>query len=117
MATVLVVDDDAGVRQLVVMILQRNGHNVLWASNGLEALMVYSSYRSHLDLVLTDVDMPEMNGIELATRIRARDPSKRILLMSGRAWDDPKGLGNGPMLSKPFLPDQLIAAVEGVLRV
>ena len=40
--------------------------------------MVYSSYRQNVDLILTDVDMPQMNGIELATRIRARDPSRRI---------------------------------------
>jgi CheY-like chemotaxis protein len=116
MAAVLVVDDDEGVRQLVVMLLEQHGHEVLWASNGLEGLMVYSSYRANLDLVLTDVDMPQMNGIELATRIRTRDPSKKILLMSGRASQDQNGPGNCPILSKPFLPDQLIAAVEGALK-
>lgn len=116
MATVLVVDDDAGVRQIVGMILKQNGHEVLWASNGLEALMVYTSYRSRLDLVLTDVDMPQMNGIELATRIRASDPSKKILLMTGRPLDDLEWPEDCPMLSKPFGPDQLIAALDSALK-
>jgi CheY-like chemotaxis protein len=115
MATVLVVDDDEMIRNLVVMLLKRNGHEVLWAANGLEALMVYSSYRARLDLVLTDIDMPQMNGIELAARIRARDPSGKILLMTGRAFDIPNGGEKLPLLTKPFRPDELIVAVEDAL--
>src|SRR5215471_1069024 len=116
MATVLVVDDDEGVRNLTAIILKMKGHEILTASNGLEALMVYSSYRQKVDLVLTDVDMPQMNGIELAGRIQARDPSKRILLMSGRAGDGSKDAERYPMLPKPFLPDQLTSAVESILK-
>src|SRR5258708_11704890 len=107
MAAVLVVDDDEGVRKLVVMVLEQHGYDVLWASNGLEGLMVYSSYRANLDLVVTDIDMPQMNGIELANRIHARDPSKKILLMTGGACDNQNESENGPMLSKPFVPNQL----------
>jgi CheY-like chemotaxis protein len=116
MATILLVDDDEGVGQIATLTLRQKGHDILPASNGVEALMVYSSYRLKIDLVLTDVDMPQMNGLELAARIRARDPSKRILLMSGRAVE---GLGNPenyPMLSKPFLPSQLVAAVDSALE-
>jgi CheY-like chemotaxis protein len=78
--------------------------------------MLYSSYRTKIDLVLTDVDMPQMDGIELADRIRALDPPKRILLMSGRALDDLDGSEKYPMLSKPFLPEQLMAAVDSALE-
>jgi len=116
MATILVVDDDDGVRQIAVMILKLKGHETLAASNGLEALMVYSSYRHDVDLVLTDVDMPGMNGIELANRVRDRDPSKKVLLMSGRAVAGIKGADAYPMLAKPFLPDQLVGAVDGILK-
>ena len=116
MATVLVVDDDEGVRNITAMILKQEGHDILQASNGLEALMIYSSYRQKIDLVLTDVDMPQMSGIELTGRIRARDPSKRILLMTGRAYDDLRYSEDCPMLVKPFLPDQLITAVDSVLK-
>src|SRR5580765_2536320 len=116
MATVLVVEDEEALRQLVVMLLQNKGHDVLQACNGLEGLMVYSSYRARLDLVLTDIDMPQMNGLLLATRIRALDPSRKILFMSGRPPENPDELGNSPLLSKPFRPDQLMAAVEGAMK-
>ena len=117
MAMVLLVDDDEGVGKIAALTLRQKGHDILFASNGLEALMVYSSYRQKIDLVLTDVDMPQMNGIELAARIRARDPSKKILFMSGRTFDDLGIPKNYPMLSKPFLPSQLVAAVDSALEV
>jgi CheY-like chemotaxis protein len=77
--------------------------------------MLYSSYRDRLDLVLSDIDMPQMNGLELTDRIRARDPLARILLMSGRAYEFPEGYKDVPLLPKPFLPDQLAVAVERLL--
>jgi CheY-like chemotaxis protein len=116
MAAVLVVEDNDAVRQLVVMLLEQKGHDVLSASNGLEGLMVYSSYHSRVDLVLTDVDMPQMDGIQLVARIRSQDPARKILFMSGRATEDSDRIGNCPILSKPFRPDQLMAAVETLLR-
>jgi CheY-like chemotaxis protein len=115
MATVLLVDDDEGVRMLATVVLKSHGLDILSASNGLEALMVYSSYRRIVDMVLTDVDMPQMNGLELASRIRARDPGRRILLMSGRPLNESDCPPDCVFLQKPFLPDQLIAAVDGVL--
>jgi CheY-like chemotaxis protein len=116
MAGVLVVDDDAGIRQLVVLILQQDGHDVLWAANGLEGLMVYFSYRTRIDLVLTDIDMPQMNGVDLAFRIRAQDPSRKIMLMSGRAPEGAKLPEDCRFLPKPFLPDQLLACVKEALK-
>lgn len=111
MATVLVVDDDSGVRKLAHFILEQSGQVVLTASNGVEALIIYTSYRSRLDVVLTDVNMPQMGGVELAARIHAMDPSKRIVLMSGSRLEKvPDYCG---MLSKPFRPDELIAALQG----
>jgi CheY-like chemotaxis protein len=115
MATVLLVDDDEGVRLLATVVLKSHGIHILSASNGLEGLMVYSSYRRIVDLVLTDVDMPQMTGIELAVRIRARDPGRRILFMSGRPLNDSDCPPDCGFLQKPFLPEQLIAAVDGVL--
>jgi CheY-like chemotaxis protein len=98
------------------MVLEQNGHSVLTACNGLEGLMVYSSYRARLDLVLTDIDMPQMNGMQLAERIRAQDPCRKIIFMSGRAPENPGGLAGCKVLSKPFQPAQLIATVECVLQ-
>ena len=116
MAAVLVVEDDPGVRNLVVLVLKQKGYDVLSASNGVEGLMVYTSYHSRVDLVLTDVDMPQMNGLELANRIRASDPSKKILIMTGGLSDDVNGCLACPILSKPFAPNQLLEAVEGILK-
>jgi DNA-binding NtrC family response regulator len=115
MATVLVVDDNPGVRQIVELVLKQKGFETMSASNGLEALMLYSSYRVDLDLVVTDIDMPQMNGIELAVRIRDLDPGKKILMMSGRVHSDAERKIDCPFLPKPFRPDQLIEAVNTAL--
>lgn len=115
MPTVLVVDDDEHVGRIAALILTQKGYEVLRASNGLEALMVYSSYRQRIDLVLIDVDMPQMNGFELAARIRARDPARRILLISGGASEDLGNQKDYPFLAKPFVSAQLLAAVETAL--
>jgi two-component system, cell cycle sensor histidine kinase and response regulator CckA len=115
MANILVVDDEPSLLQLVIMILKQNGHTVLSASSGVEALMLYSSYRSEVHLVLTDVQMPGMDGIELARRLRALNPSVKIVLMSGFVPDDielPKDL---QLLSKPFPPNLLVAVVDQTL--
>jgi CheY-like chemotaxis protein len=115
MANILVVDDDPSILQLVIVILTENGHTVLSASTGLEALMLYSSYRREVHLVLTDILMPGMDGIELAKRLRAINPTVKIMLMSGFVPDDieiPKSL---QLLKKPFLPDWLVAAVDQIL--
>jgi DNA-binding NtrC family response regulator len=117
MPRVLVVDDDEHVGRIAAIILMQKGYEVLQACNGLEALMVYSSYRQKIDLVLTDVDMPQMNGLELAGRIRGRDPARRILLMSGGTSEDLGNSKDHPFLAKPFLSTQLIAAVEAALTV
>jgi two-component system cell cycle sensor histidine kinase/response regulator CckA len=115
MATVLVVDDHPGMRQLARMILEQKGYVVLSASNGVEALMVYASYHSRFDVVLvTDVNMPQMGGIELAARIHAMDPSKRVVLMTGSILEEVPEYCT--MLTKPFQPDELTAAVEGVRK-
>jgi CheY-like chemotaxis protein len=113
MATVLVVDDDAALLRLAASILESAGHKVLRASNGVEALLLFQSYSSRLDLVLTDVDMPQMNGLELAARIRATRPASKVLLMSGGL---PPGISllpkAYPHLAKPFQPAALVEAVQ-----
>jgi two-component system, cell cycle sensor histidine kinase and response regulator CckA len=115
MASILVVDDEASLVQLVTMILRQSAYTVLSASSGVEALMVYSSYRTEVDLVLTDIMMPGMNGIELAQRIRALKPTVKILLMSGFTPDNIEVPGDLPLLKKPFLPARLIETVEAIL--
>jgi len=115
MATILIVDDDPAVLRLTSMILERNGYGIVRASNGLEALMLYTSYAQRLDLVLTDVDMPEMDGVELASRIRSTDPSAKVLLMSGRIPEGVQPSELDRVLLKPFRTERLLTAVRQVL--
>ena len=77
--------------------------------------MIYSSYADAIDLVLTDIEMPQMDGIELVARIRTLDPEKKILLISGRPPDRYTLPNNCQFLKKPFLPKQLIDLVQNTM--
>jgi signal transduction histidine kinase/response regulator RpfG family c-di-GMP phosphodiesterase len=115
-ATVLVVDDDPDVRNLTVSALEAMNYRVLEADNGRVALDVLTEARS-VDLVLIDLVMPVMNGRQLAMRLRAADPGRAILFMTG--YDDVSE-GNDPfaqemVIKKPFKLVELSAAVENAL--
>jgi signal transduction histidine kinase len=117
--TVLLVEDDDIVRELVALILKRQGYTVLEVGQASEAMAVCQSYPSQIDLMLTDLLMPGgMDGRELAeeaTRIR---PGMRALLMSGYTTDALVlyGVGEGaPFLQKPFTQQQLAGKVRDVL--
>ncbi|NIP77954.1 MAG: response regulator, partial [Gemmatimonadetes bacterium] len=81
--TVLVVEDEPAVRKLAVRILERDGYRVLAAENGARALEVLESHAGAIDLVVTDMVMPEMGGEELAWHLSRRRPGLPILFMSG----------------------------------
>jgi CheY-like chemotaxis protein len=115
MATVLVVDDDGALLQFVTMLLEQNGHAVLGALNGVEALMLYSSYRSRIDLVLTDVVMPGMSGVELAQRLRSLNPGLPILLMSGFVPEEIAVPHGFRLIQKPFKAALLIETIGQAL--
>jgi len=115
MASVLVVDDEPAIVELLTVVLQLNGCACLSASSGVEALLLFSSYRSKIDLVLTDVVMPGMNGVELVERIRAVDPTVPIIFMSGSVPENIKIPDGLPLIKKPFPPQALIQLVEQML--
>ena len=108
---VLVVEDEPAVRRLVRSVLEAEGYRVHEAANGREALEYLERRASHVDLILTDVVMPDINGPELVTRLGGLGHSARILFMSGYA--DSKLLSRGlnertmRILRKPFTPDEL----------
>jgi CheY-like chemotaxis protein len=118
-ATVLVVEDEQLVRDLVSRTLRRVGYTVLVAEHGEEALAVSRVTQGPIDLVVTDVVMPRMNGIELATRIALERPGIRVLFVSGYA-NDVLGLRGGlepgsEYLQKPFTPSVLLDRVRELL--
>ncbi len=107
----IVADDDACICTLLKVCLEQNGWRVLPARNGREALELVKAYGDGgLELLITDVDMPVMDGFELCRRVREERPQTRILVMSGKS--DIPGL---PFLEKPFRPDDLYRAVRMAL--
>jgi signal transduction histidine kinase/ActR/RegA family two-component response regulator len=118
--TVLVVEDEQVVLELVRRILQDNGYRVLAYTDPSEALEAASSYQERIHVLLTDVVLPGISGIELARRFGAQRPEAHVLCMSGYA-DDPNVkqlLSNDEhaLLCKPFRRDALIDAVRNVLQ-
>src|SRR5688572_27395476 len=85
---ILVVDDDQAVRQVAARVLQRAGYEVLQAGEGAEALRVAREHQGRLDLLLTDVVMPGMNGRELGERLAEERPETRLLYMSAYTEDE-----------------------------
>ncbi len=115
---ILLVDDEEGVRKLVSAILRTNGYDVLEAANGPAALAAYEKNAHKIDLVLTDIVMPQMTGLELGRQLSDRSPELKILYMSGYRDNAGTGSGNGaspPFLHKPFTPDVLLGKVREVL--
>jgi PAS domain S-box-containing protein len=114
---VLVVEDDPGVRSLTEAVLGRYGYTVVSAGGGLEAIDLFDSLE-HVDLVVSDVIMPHMQGPELAEKLRLRSPALPVLFMSGYTSDAlaRRGLaGSVELLNKPFRPEALAAYVRRIL--
>jgi DNA-binding response OmpR family regulator len=117
--TVLVVEDEPGVRGLVESMLELHGYQVLVAASAGEALTLATEHDGRIHLLLTDIDMPDMSGRELAQRLRSRRPDMRLLYMSGHSDGDVAGYGvlaSGTLfLQKPFTVSALTARVREVL--
>ncbi len=117
--TVLVVEDQNEVRGLAIEILRRHGYRVLDAESGTVALAVAVSEPAPIDLLVTDVVMPGMNGRELAERMKRLRPEMKVLFTSGYTRDvidDRGGLANDvAYIAKPYTPDEFAAKVRDVL--
>jgi two-component system cell cycle sensor histidine kinase/response regulator CckA len=115
--TILLVDDEEGVRKLVFAVLKSNGYDVLEASNGAMALAAFEKNAHKIDMVLTDVVMPQMTGFELGRELTGRMPALKILYMSGYRDNAAGDAGEAPraFLHKPFTPDVLLTKVREVL--
>ena len=112
-ATILLVEDEEAVRSLVREILSRLGYRVMVASDGIEALALSREFAEPIQLLLTDVIMPGMDGRELAERMMITRPDTRTLFMSGYA--EPP-IPDEVLLQKPVTPDALARKVAAILR-
>jgi PAS domain S-box-containing protein len=117
--TILVVEDEDALREVSRRILARNGYQVLTAPGGAEALELVRAHEGHIDLLLTDVVMPQMLGKELATKMRVVRPEIEVLYMSGYAQPVLASQGTldpgVALLNKPFTEAQLIEQVRDSL--
>jgi two-component system cell cycle sensor histidine kinase/response regulator CckA len=119
-ATVLVVEDNKAVRELIERVLVGAGYTVHSAGTPAEAREICANSRGKIDLMLTDVVMPDMNGPVLARQLRAARPEMKLILMSGYSGaalqqrDD--GMRDVIFLEKPFSSGQVLRAVRSALR-
>ena len=117
--TVLLVEDEPGVRKLVRGILEQYGYSVLEAASGREALEVNAGHEARIDLLLTDVVLPEMSGREVADALEASRPGLKVLYLSG--YTDHVVMDRGVLaagarfLQKPFTPEVLARKIREVL--
>ncbi len=119
--TVLVVEDEPSVRASLVRILERQGYIVLAAGHGGEAMRIAASHPAEIDLVISDLMMPEMSGREFVARFSAARPHTRVLFMSGYADDSVHAVGprdeHQAFIEKPFTVDQITRKVRQVLEL
>lgn len=117
--TVLLVEDDQGVRELISLLLTLQGHTVLEAGDGQQALRLASEYKGTIQLLMADVVMPGMDGFQLAAQLRARNSELRVLFMSGYTDDVVERHGSRrdevQLLDKPFTLEVLNRKLQQVL--
>lgn len=117
MARILVIDDQLDVRTILSRLLAGAGHDTVTASNGLDGLRLHE--QQSFDLIITDIVMPEKEGLETIRDLRRKDKTVRLIAISGFT-DSPylecaRLLGADRILGKPCSRDDLLAAVEAVL--
>src|SRR5437660_4904847 len=115
--TVLIAEDEPVVRNMIRAIIQGAGYSFLVAVDGHEAMVLSRAYPDEIHVLLTDIKMPKMNGLDLAAEIVKERPAIRILVMSGEASDEIRKANiNLPFLRKPFAPHPLLEKLEQVLH-
>ena len=121
-ASILVVDDEPGIRELLCMMLEAAGHKVVVAEDGLQAPKILAT--NPVEVVITDLLMPERDGLEFITEVRKKYPSIKIIAMSGGghiARDSylriAKNFGAHVLLEKPFSQSGVLNAIEAVQKM
>lgn len=117
--TILLVEDEETVRKVIERLLRKLGYEVLSARDAEEAIEIFDERDHELDLVLTDVVMPGLTGVEMAEVLKERRPDMRFLFTSGYTSKELGGNPEAPpepFLPKPFSMDELSRSVEAALE-
>jgi PAS domain S-box-containing protein len=116
---ILLVEDESAVRRMMIEALTNTGYRVWEATNGADAIRKFGEKIGEVDLLVTDIMMPVMNGLRLAEELRSRRSNLNVVFMSGHAQDVTTGQGGlspiPDLLQKPFLPDALVKKVREIL--
>jgi two-component system cell cycle response regulator CpdR len=114
----LVADDDPFVRTLIKSVLHAEGFHTMEAENGVQALELVRRFDGAVDLLVSDIEMPEMDGFTMACSVRTAFPMIPVILVSGQPVIDRAALLNAgfEFVQKPFQPATLLSAVEKVMR-
>jgi DNA-binding response OmpR family regulator len=119
MARILLAEDDAATRDLVQRALGLDGHDVVVTQDGQEALEKVQDAPGRIDLLITDVQMPGLDGIALIEKVLAANPRLRVVMMSGFADEIGRAAHLKPriaqIITKPFTLEQIRAAVRAAL--
>jgi DNA-binding NtrC family response regulator len=112
---ILLAEDDVLVRNFIAALLTRKGFTVLAAADGMEAMELSRSYTGIIHLLLTDIRMPRMSGLDLSDSLVEARPGLKVLTMSGRISGEISSMArNWPLLKKPFLPGALLEMLAGI---
>lgn len=114
---ILVAEDEVMIRNIVRHLMESEGHEVLAAADGEEALALSRSYSGAIDLLITDLIMPRLNGMELIRQLLQERPNIRVLVMSGRSPDEVGPLSTvHPIMRKPFIAADFREKVREILN-
>src|SRR5947207_1702196 len=114
---ILVVDDEPTVCKLIISLLNGHGYNTFSAANGREALSLFKEHQDEISLLLTDIVMPEMDGVELAVQVRQLQPRVPVLFVSGFGKKLPAAMQGWDALNKPFKFDELLKKINLLVTI
>ncbi|HEV8540922.1 MAG TPA: response regulator [Verrucomicrobiae bacterium] len=114
---ILIVDDEIGIREFLSAYLQSKDFNILTAASAEDALHVWAEWENRIDLLVTDIVMPGMNGKALAEKLLEQKPSLHVIFMSGYLPEEiAEETLDGVFFKKPFHPHEFLGKIREVLR-